>query len=74
MSIFEAALESVIDMNHELILLSRQIDWTVVETEFAEFYSADKFNLLVNAEEISKKEMRLVMIDSAVQEKIIWQL
>ena len=26
MSIFEVALESFIDMNHELVLLSRQID------------------------------------------------
>ena len=27
MSIFEVALESFIDMNHELVLLSKQIDW-----------------------------------------------
>ena len=41
MSIFEVALESFIDMNHELVLLSRQIDWEEVESEFAEYYCAD---------------------------------
>ena len=145
MSIFEVALESFIDMNHELVLLSSQIDWPAVESEFAEYYCADngrpsvpirrmegmmllksiynlsdegvvarwmenpymqyftgekvfqkcppmnpadltkfrsrigtggvekifKLSLIVNAEEITKKEMRLVMIDSTVQEKNI---
>ena len=41
MSIFEVALESFIDMNHELVLLSKQIDWSEVESEFAEYYCAD---------------------------------
>ena len=41
MSIFEVALESFIDMNHELVLLSRQIDWEEVESEFAEYCCAD---------------------------------
>lgn len=41
MSIFEVALESFIDMNQELVLLSRQIDWAEVESEFAEYYCAD---------------------------------
>ncbi len=41
MSIFEVALESFIDMNHELVLLSRQIDWAEVESDFAEYYCAD---------------------------------
>ena len=41
MSIFEVALESFIDMNHELVLLSQQIDWPAVESEFAEYYCAD---------------------------------
>ena len=40
MSIFEVALESFIDMNHELVL-SRQIEWEEVESEFAEYYCAD---------------------------------
>ena len=145
MSIFEVALESFIDMNHELVLLSNQIDWPALESEFAEYYCADngrpsvpvrrmvgmmllkniynlsdesvvarwmenpymqyftgekvfqkrppmnpadltkfrnrigaggvekifKLSLMVNAEEITKKEMRLVMIDSTVQEKDI---
>ena len=31
MSIFEVALESFIDMNHELVVLSNQIDWDAVE-------------------------------------------
>lgn len=41
MSIFEVALESFIDMNHELVLLSRQIDWAEVESDFSEYYCAD---------------------------------
>ena len=41
MSIFEVALESFIDMNHELVLLSKQIDWDAVESEFAEYYCVD---------------------------------
>ena len=40
MSIFEIALESLIDMNHELDLQSKQIDWEAVESEFAEYYFA----------------------------------
>lgn len=28
-------------MNHELVLLSKQIDWEAVESEFAEYYRAD---------------------------------
>lgn len=40
-SIFEVALESFIDMNHELVLLSKQIDWEAVESEFAEYYCAE---------------------------------
>ena len=145
MSIFEVALESFIDMNHELVLLSNQIDWDAVESEFAEYYCADngrpsvpirkmvgmmllksiynlsdegvvlrwmenpymqyftgekvfrkrppmnpidmtkfrkrigekgaekifRLSLLVNAEEITQKEMKSVMIDSTVQEKNI---
>lgn len=145
MSIFEVALESFIDMNHELVLLSKQIDWEAVESEFAEYYCADngrpsvpirkmvgmmllksiynlsdegvvarwlenpymqyftgekvfqkrppmnpidmtkfrkrigekgaekifKISLMVNAAEITEKEMKQVMIDSTVQEKNI---
>ena len=145
MSIFEVALESFIDMNHELVLLSKQIDWAEVETEFAEYYCADngrpsvpirtmvgmmllksiynlsdesvvarwvenpymqyftgekvfqkrppmnpidmtkfrkrigekgaekilRISLMVNAGEITEKEMKQVMIDSTVQEKNI---
>ena len=41
MSIFEVALESFIDMNHELVLLSKQIDREVVESEFTECYCSD---------------------------------
>ena len=33
MSIFEVALESFIDMNHELVLLANQIDLEAVEGE-----------------------------------------
>ena len=35
MSIFEIALESFIDMNHELVFLSQQIDWESVESEYS---------------------------------------
>lgn len=41
MSIFEVALESFIDMNHELVLLSGQIGWAEVESEFSEYYCSD---------------------------------
>ena len=41
MSIFEVALESFIDMSHELVLLSKRIDWSAVESDFAEYYCAD---------------------------------
>ena len=41
MSIYDVALECFIDMNHELVLLSKQIDWEAVESEFAEYYCAD---------------------------------
>ena len=41
MSIFDVALESFINMNHELVLLSKQIDWEEVESEFAEYYCSD---------------------------------
>jgi len=41
MSIFDVALERFIDMNHELVLLSKQIDWEEVVSEFAEYYCAD---------------------------------
>ncbi len=42
MSIFEVALDSFIEMNHELVLLSKQIDWEAVESEFfAEYDCAD---------------------------------
>lgn len=40
-SIFEVALESLIDMNHELVLLSQKIDWAEVTSDFAEYYCAD---------------------------------
>ena len=145
MSIFEVALESFIDMNHELVLLCKQIDWSAVESDFAEYYCADngrpsvpirtmvgmmllkniynlsdegvvarwlenpymqyfmgekvfrkrppinpvdmtkfrkrigeqgaekifKISLMVNAAEVTEKEMKQVMIDSTVQEKNI---
>ncbi len=41
MTIFEVALESFIDMNHELVLLSKQIDWDSVEVEFTHYYCAE---------------------------------
>lgn len=36
MSIFDIVLECFIDMNHELVLLPKQIDWEAVELKFAE--------------------------------------
>ena len=39
--LFEVALESFIDMNHELVILANQIDWEPVEPEFAEYQCTD---------------------------------
>ena len=47
MSIFEVTLESFIDMNHEPVLLSKQIDWEAVESKFTECYCADNGRLSV---------------------------
>lgn len=51
MTIFEVALESFIEMNHELVLLLKRIDWDAVEAEleaeFAEYYCADNGRLSV---------------------------
>lgn len=41
MTIFETALESFIDMNHELVLLAWRIDWSEVEREFSKYYCKD---------------------------------
>ena len=41
MTIFETALESFIDMNHELVLLAQRIDWSEVEAEFSKYYCKD---------------------------------
>ena len=35
MTFHEVALESFIDMNHELVQLSKAIDWAEVESEFS---------------------------------------
>ena len=41
MFIFEFGLGCFIDMNHELVLLSKQIEWDGVELEFAVYYCVD---------------------------------
>ena len=41
MSIFEVALESFIGVNHELVLLGKRIDRSVVGSDFSEYYCAD---------------------------------
>jgi len=41
MSIFEVALNSIIDMTHKLVPLSKQIDWKAVALEFVEYFCAD---------------------------------
>ena len=56
MSISEVALESFIDMNHELVLLSKQIDWDAVESEFAEYYCVD------NARSARREVLRLLTV------------
>ena len=38
--VFRPHLSSFIDMSHELVLLSNQIDWLYFEKEFAPLYSA----------------------------------
>ena len=41
MTFHEVALESFIDMNHELVQLSKAIDWAEVESEFSGYYCSD---------------------------------
>ena len=41
MTFLEVALESFIDMNHELVQLSKAIDWAEVESEFSGYYCSD---------------------------------
>lgn len=41
MRIFETALESFIDRNHELVLLAQRIDWSSVESEFSKYCCKD---------------------------------
>ena len=60
MSIFDVALESFIDMNHELVLLSKQIDWEAVKSEFAEYYCADNSRLTVPV----RKMVRMMLLKS----------
>jgi IS5 family transposase len=40
--LFRPLLEDFIDMNHELVLLSKAIDWSYFEREFAQYYSEKK--------------------------------
>lgn len=40
--LFRPLLEDFIDMNHELVLLADQIDWSYFEKEFSIYYSSDK--------------------------------
>lgn len=37
--LFRPMLDDIIDMNHELVLLAKQIDWSYFEKEFAPYYS-----------------------------------
>ncbi len=37
--LFRPLLSEFIDMNHELVLLSKKIDWNYFEKEFSQFYS-----------------------------------
>jgi IS5 family transposase len=36
--LFRPQLENFIDINHELVLLSKAVDWTYFEREFAPYY------------------------------------
>lgn len=47
MSIFDVALDNIIDMNHELVLSSKQIDCEEMESGFAEYNCADNGRLSV---------------------------
>lgn len=38
-NLFRPHLVDLIDMNHELVLLSEKIDWAYFENELSEFYS-----------------------------------
>jgi transposase, IS5 family len=39
LSIFDTPLERFINLEHELCLLSKQIDWDLIEKEFSVYYS-----------------------------------
>ena len=78
MSIFEVALESFIDMNHELVLLSQQIDWPAVESEFAEYYCADNgrssvpIRRMVGMMDVAAYNMRHWMNKHAASSFVSW--
>ncbi len=39
LNLFQSRLEQIINMNHPLIKLSRELDWSVFEAEFGAYYS-----------------------------------
>ncbi len=39
LNMFEVALVNLIDMNHELVILSKRIDWTGIENDFKIYYT-----------------------------------
>lgn len=41
LNIFKIPLTQFIDLNHELVLLSKKIDWDKVEEDFSEYYCLD---------------------------------
>ena len=41
LNIFKIPLNQFIDPNHELVLLSKKIDWDKVERDFSEYYCVD---------------------------------
>lgn len=42
MDLFRPQLEDFIDPNHELVLLSKNIDWSYFENEFSPYYSRER--------------------------------
>ena len=41
MTFIEVALDGFVDVNHELVQLSKAIDWSEVESEFSGYYCSD---------------------------------
>ena len=58
MTIFEVVQESLIGTNHELVVLTKMIDWGTVESEIAECYCANNEHPIVPIGRMYDKKTR----------------